>query len=68
MLGCDPRCSALIGIPETAQGMTLAQAHDQTHPYNHSTAVALAEQSWRTGEPSDRLLRYSKVDGWTGCK
>ena len=62
-LQIDPRGSELIGIPWTAQGMTLAQARDQIHPDDRSTAAASAAQTLRTGEPSDMLLRYPKGGG-----
>ena len=59
----DRRGCALIGVPCSEQGVTLAEARERSHPDDRPLAAASVELSLRTGEPSDMQLRYPKPGG-----
>jgi signal transduction histidine kinase len=68
-LWLDARGCGVIGVPFSAQGITLAEARARIHPEDVALAAASAALTLRTGQPSDMELRYPAGTGTgTGWK
>jgi PAS domain S-box-containing protein len=59
----DERGCAVIGVPYSEEGITLAQARARIHPDDLPLVEASVAHTLHTGEPSDMQLRYPRPGG-----